>query len=122
MGPHLLQQVPPLLGGKRLDQVLLGCGQNALKTHDEEIAEQVGANILGSPAHVILLETADSFTNGGFDLSVGFHGNFRRVLMEIDYSQWMGCQSRYGANLTAANRVNRRKCRNFWHLRRKFDA
>ena len=48
MGPYLLQQVPPFLGGKRLDQVLLGCGQNALETHDEEIAEQVGVDVLGA--------------------------------------------------------------------------
>jgi hypothetical protein len=29
----------------------------------------------GPRAHVILFETAHPFTNGGFDLSVGFHGN-----------------------------------------------
>ena len=45
MGPYLLQQVPPLIV-ERLDQVLLGCGQNALETHDEEIAEQVGVDVL----------------------------------------------------------------------------
>jgi len=75
MGPNLLQQVPALFGRKRLDQVLLGGGQDALETHDEEITKQVGANILRTPAHVILLEAADPFANGGFDLSVGFHGN-----------------------------------------------
>ena len=75
MGPYLLEQVPPLFGGKRPDQVLLGCGQNALETHDQEIAEQVGVNVLGAPTHVILLEATDSFTNGGFDLSLCSHGN-----------------------------------------------
>lgn len=48
MAPYLLHQVPPLFGGKRLDQVLLGCGQNALETHDEEIPEQVGMDVLGT--------------------------------------------------------------------------
>ena len=42
MGPYLLQQVPPFFGGKRFDQVLLGCDQNALGTHDKEISEQAG--------------------------------------------------------------------------------
>ena len=44
-----------------------------LKTDDEKIAEQVGVDVLGAPAHVILLEATDSFADGGFDLSVGFH-------------------------------------------------
>ena len=76
MGPHLFQQVPAFFGRKRLDQVLLGGGQDALKTHDDEITEKVGADVLGATAHVILLEAADPLANGRFDLSVGFHGNF----------------------------------------------
>ena len=40
-------------------------------TH-EEIAEQVGANVLRSPAHVVLLKATDSFADGGFDFSLGF--------------------------------------------------
>ena len=40
MGPHLLQQFPPLLGGKRCGQVLLGGGQNALQADDEEYAAE----------------------------------------------------------------------------------
>ena len=74
MGPHLLQQVPPLLGRKRLDQMLFGRGQHALKADHEEIAEQVGINVLGPPAHVVLLKATDSFTNGGLDFSLGSHG------------------------------------------------
>ena len=50
MGPHLLEQVQPLVGRKRLDQLLLGGGQNALQADHEEITKQVGVNILGSPA------------------------------------------------------------------------
>jgi hypothetical protein len=42
----------------------------------------MGANVLRSPAHVVLLEAANAFTNCGFDFSLGFHGNpvFRRVI------------------------------------------
>jgi hypothetical protein len=76
MGPNLLEQVPPLFGRERLDQLLLGCGQNTLKTHDEEIAEQVGVEVLGASAHVILLETANPFADSGFDLSPDSHGDF----------------------------------------------
>ena len=48
----------PFLGGKRLDQVLLGGGQDPLQADDEEIAEQVGVDVLGASPHVILLEAA----------------------------------------------------------------
>jgi hypothetical protein len=34
----------------------------------------MGVDVLGPPAHVILLEAADSFADGGFDLSLGSHG------------------------------------------------
>ena len=40
MGPHLLQQVPSLLGRKRPDQMLFGCSQNTLKADHEEIASR----------------------------------------------------------------------------------
>ena len=59
MGPYLLQQVPPLLSGKRLDQMLFGRGQHALKPDHEEIAEQVGVDVLRATAHVILLEATN---------------------------------------------------------------
>ena len=52
---------------------MLFCGgQHALKADDEEIAEQVGVNVLRSPAHIVLLKATNSFTNGGFDFSLGF--------------------------------------------------
>jgi hypothetical protein len=65
----LLEQVTPLLGRKRLDQVLFSGSQNALKADHEEITEQVGMNVLGTPAHVVLLKVTNSFTNGGFEFS-----------------------------------------------------
>jgi hypothetical protein len=94
MGPHLLQQVPPFFSGKRLDQVLLGGSQNALQADDEEIAEKVSVNVLGSAAHVILLEATDPLANGGFDLSVGFHGNVSLGSHGNRLEPKDGCQSR----------------------------
>ena len=41
----------------------------ALKSDDEEIAEQMGVDVLGASAHVILLEAANRLADGGFDLS-----------------------------------------------------
>ena len=78
MRADFLEQVPPLLGRERLDQMLLGGSQNALKADHEEIPEQVGMDVLGAPAHVILLEATHPFTNSGFDLSLGPHGDFSR--------------------------------------------
>jgi hypothetical protein len=49
--------------------------QHALKADHEEIAEQVGVNVLGASAHVVLLEATHSFTNGGFNFSLGFHSD-----------------------------------------------
>ena len=39
------------------------------------IAEQVGVDVLGASAHVILLEATDFFADGSFDLSLGSQGN-----------------------------------------------
>jgi hypothetical protein len=44
--------------------VLLGGGQNALETHDDEITKKVGVDVLGATVHVILLEAADPVANG----------------------------------------------------------
>ena len=73
MGAHLLEQVPSLLGRKRLDQLLLGGGQNALQADHEEIAQQMGVNVLRAPAHVVLLKTTDSLRNSGFHFSDRSH-------------------------------------------------
>ena len=47
MGAYLLDQVPPFLGRKRLDQVLFSRSQNALKAYHEKITEQVARMSLG---------------------------------------------------------------------------
>jgi hypothetical protein len=72
--------------------MLFGRGQHALKADHEEIAEQMGANVLRSPAHVVLLEAANAFTNCGFDFSLSSHGDpvYRRV---IQAKVLIGCQT-----------------------------
>jgi hypothetical protein len=54
MGPYLLQQIPSLLGGKRFDQVLLGCGQSRDITehkHAEEALYLVQEQLLEQQRH-----------------------------------------------------------------------
>jgi hypothetical protein len=70
MSPHLLEQVPPFLSRECLDELLFGRRQHTLETDHEEIADQVGMDILRPAAHVLLLELADSCANGGFDFSL----------------------------------------------------
>ena len=64
----------PFSAGSDLTKCCSAGVKTPLKPNDEEIADQVGINVLGTTAHVILLEAADPFTNGGFDLALGFHG------------------------------------------------
>jgi hypothetical protein len=73
MGAYLLEQFPPFLGRKRLDQVLFGRGQNAAKADHKKITEQVRVDVLGSPAHVVLLKAANSLTNSGFEFAQCSH-------------------------------------------------
>ena len=42
---------------------------------DEEITEQVGVNVLGTPPHVVLFKAADSRANGRFEFSQCSHHN-----------------------------------------------
>ena len=39
----------------------------------QNIIDQVGANVLGTAAHVVLLKAANPFTDGGFDFTLCFH-------------------------------------------------
>lgn len=74
MGPYLLEQFPALLCREGLTQVLFCRSQYTQKADQEQISDQVGANALGTSAHVILLETADPVADGGFDFSLSLHG------------------------------------------------
>ena len=79
LGPDFFEQVPPLLGRQRLDQLLFGRGQDALEADHEKVADQVGVNVLGPPAHVFLFKARHPFADGGFDFSLCFHGDLERV-------------------------------------------
>ena len=35
----------------------------------------MGVDVLGASAHIVPLEATHSLADGGFDLSLGFHGN-----------------------------------------------
>jgi hypothetical protein len=72
MGPYLLEQVPPFLG-REFGKLLFGGCQQTLEPDDDEIAEQVGVNVLGASAPVFLLKATDLFADGGLDLSLSFH-------------------------------------------------
>src|SRR5580700_7090026 len=72
VGPYSLEQVPPLLG-RDFGKLLFGGRQQALEPDDDEIAEQVGMNVLRASAPVFLLKAPDPFANGGFNLALSFH-------------------------------------------------
>src|SRR5580693_10732832 len=72
MGPYLLEQVPPLLR-RKFGQLLFGGSQQTLQADNDEIAVQIGVNILGATASVLLFKASDPLTDGGLDFSLGFH-------------------------------------------------
>jgi hypothetical protein len=78
MGPYLFEDVSSFLSRQRLDQLLLGRRQDTLEPDDEEIADPVAANVLGSPAHVFLFEARDPCADGGFDFPLCPHGGLER--------------------------------------------
>ena len=69
--------------------MLFGRGQHALKADHEEIIEQVGINIFWATAHVILLEATDSFANGGFNFTLGFHNTPRSISAQANTPPWL---------------------------------
>jgi hypothetical protein len=66
--------------------VLFGRGQHALEADHQQVADQVGMDVLGPPAHIVLFEAADPFADCGFDFSLGFHNNLRRDASQIPAS------------------------------------
>ena len=74
MGPYLFEQVSSFLSWERLDQLLFGRRQDTLEADHEQITDQVGAKVLGSPAHVFPFEARHPFADSGFDFSLCFHG------------------------------------------------
>jgi hypothetical protein len=66
--------------------VLLRSGQDALEPHDEQVADQVGANVLGPATHEFERKTRNPFANGRFDLAlrfVGHNGGFSAVIAAL---------------------------------------
>ena len=61
----------------------LGDGEvlTAQEADYEEVAEQVGMDVLGSPAHVLLLEAAHAVANGGLDFSLRFHSDLLGIMI-----------------------------------------
>ena len=78
-----LSRSRPFSAGSDLDQLLFGRGQDALEADHEEIADQVGVNVLGAAAHVFLLEAADPFADGGFDFSLRLHANLEGTFIPL---------------------------------------
>ena len=68
----LFEKVSPFLSCHRLDELLFGGGRDLPEADEDEIADHVRVNFLGPPPHVLLLESGDSFTDGGFDVSLSF--------------------------------------------------
>ena len=46
---------------KRLDEVLIGGGQNAMQSHHEQVIQQMRPDLLGPAPHVFLLASSDAF-------------------------------------------------------------
>jgi hypothetical protein len=72
MRPDLLEQIPPFFG-RVYGELLFGRCQQALEPDDDQIAEQIGVNVLGASAPDFLLKATDPFANGGLDLALGFY-------------------------------------------------
>ena len=64
----------PFSAGSDLTSCCSAAVRTPLEADHEQIADQMGVNILGAPAHVFLFEAADPFADGGFDFSLCFHG------------------------------------------------
>ena len=60
-----------------------GRRQHALEADHEEVTDQVGVDVLGAAAHVILFKARDPFADVGFDFSLCFHGDLERPLFSV---------------------------------------
>lgn len=83
LGADFLEQIPPLLGLKRLDEMLFGRRQDTVESNDQQVSDQVCLDVLGSAAHVFLLEIRDSPADRGFHFSLRFHHGFSSRRLQI---------------------------------------
>ena len=96
MGPNLLEQISPLLGWQRSDEMLFRRGQNASQADDQQIVDQVRVNVLRASAHVILFEADHPAAHRSFDFSLCFHD-------DLD-GYWHNCPAEAG--MTATRKVS----------------
>lgn len=80
LGPDLFQKISSFLRRVCLDEMLLRGREHTLQSDDKKVADEVCVYVFRSPAHVILLEACDPLTNGRFEFSLRFHGEFLRLL------------------------------------------
>ena len=57
--------------------MLLGRSQDSLEPDHDQIVDQMGANILGTPTHVLQLESTHALANGSLDLTLRLHGDLQ---------------------------------------------
>ena len=69
LNSHLFDEIPAFVGLERLDQMLLGRGQNSFESDHNEITDQVGMDSLGAAAHVFLFKVAHALGDGCLDFS-----------------------------------------------------
>lgn len=74
------QQISSLFRNECFDQVLLGGGQHATKSNDEQITVQMGLNVLGATAHLFQFEVCDPLTDCRFDFASRFHRSLQGSL------------------------------------------
>ena len=73
MGADLLEKVAAFFGREGFDQMLFGGGEDTLEADDDEIVDEVGVDVLGAAAHVLLFEAAHAFGDGALDFALGHH-------------------------------------------------
>jgi hypothetical protein len=83
--------------------MLFGRRQNALQADHEQVAEQMGVDVLGSPAHEILLEATDSVANRGFDFTLRLHGDHDPMQLEFHAIHCQLAAARYNVAIASSD-------------------
>ncbi len=77
--------------------MLLGRCQNALESDDDQIINQVSANVLGAPSHEFLFEAGHAVCDRTLDFALGFHE-----------AEHYGCSDNFVALRAEASDINGR--------------
>ncbi len=80
---------------ERLDQLLFGRRQHAVEADHQKVADEMGVDVLGATAHIILLKAADPFADSRFDLALRLHAGLglKRCLPGVAM-RWPGSAER----------------------------